>query len=179
MRHFPFVPYPPLALDALACLRRRLPSSEIRDGLLQVFETTVRAHYLPALTVEYVQDSMIPKSIDGSGEPALLSLSTLFSLMAIGALFAVEGPDEAQEVSYYSRTATEGLAALGVLASPSLWMIEAVYARVMLELFRQGPQEEPTRCMLAVASHMCLSVCPSYVDTRASANLIRSWAYVD
>jgi hypothetical protein len=174
MRHFPFVPYPPLALDVLVYLRGRLPSSEIRDGLLQVFETTVRTHYLPALTVEYVQDSLIPKAIGGSGEPALLCLSTLFSLMAIGALFAVDGPNEAQEVSYYSRTATEGIAAMGVLASPSLWMIEAVYSRVMLELFRQGSQEEPTRCMLAVASHMCLSVCLSYVNTGAPSNIIYS-----
>jgi hypothetical protein len=158
IRHLPFVPYPPLELDIVSLLRGRLPSTQIRDELLSVFDKSVRFFFLPAFTRDYVQEQLIPKAIRGSGETALLALISLFGLLAIGALFAMDGPHEAPEVAYYGRTCAEGVAALGPLGSPSIELIEGMYARAMLEFFRQGPVEEPTRCLFAIQVHMCISV---------------------
>jgi hypothetical protein len=47
---------------------------------------------------------------------------------------------------------------VGILACPSLELIEALYARTMLELLRQGPIEESARFTLAMVGHMCFSV---------------------
>jgi hypothetical protein len=130
--------------------------------------------YLPAFTVGYVQGTVIPRALHGRDNTTLLALSTLFALMGIGALFAMEGPTEAEEVAYYGHAAAEGIAAMGVLAAPSLEMIQAIHARSLLEFFRQGSQEEPTRCLLAIAALMCWSVCASFSNDQLSPNFIYS-----
>lgn len=154
----PFAPSPPLRIDAVAVIRKELPSEHIMNALLNTFHNAVEDVLLPAFSRQYVQANLIPAAFSGEGHLALAALTSLFAILAIGALFAVDGPGEAAEVARFGTLSTSAMAASGVLSSPSLELVEGVFARSMLELFRQGQLEESARHTFAIAAQMCLAV---------------------
>jgi hypothetical protein len=157
MRQMPFTPVP-LLDDPVNRIRAYMPDPATRDQLLHVFHTEIGDSIMFAFTREYVQGTVIPRTLHGEGCLALFALSTLFSLMAIGALFVVPGPGEAFEVNHYGQMGTVAAGCLGSMTSLHVEAIEATYARVFLELLRQGPLEEPARSSLATACHRSLMV---------------------
>jgi hypothetical protein len=158
IRHWPFIPYPPIQMDLVSHLRHHLPPDHIRNGLIDVFWSSVGPSVLGAFDPQYLHGTLIPKALQESGRTALVALCALFALMGIGALFAVDGPGEAPEVGRFGRLCAGGLTGVGTFGSPSVEIVEAMYARVMLELFRQAQLEEPTRSLFAVAASMSLVV---------------------
>jgi hypothetical protein len=143
-----------------------MPDPATRDQLLHVFHSEIGDTVMFAFTREYVQGTIIPRAIHGEGRLALSALSTLFSLMAIGALFVVPGPGEAFEVNHYGQMGTVAAGCLGSMTSVHVEAVEATYARVFLELLRQGPLEETARTSLASVCHRSLivSASPYIVD---------------
>jgi hypothetical protein len=101
---------------------------------------------------------VIPRALRGEGPRSLAALSTLFSMMAIGALFAVPGPGEAVQVNHYGRISSIAVGNIGPLSTALIEVIEATFARAYLELLRQGPWEEPARTSLALTCHRCFIV---------------------
>lgn len=162
IRNYPFMPVSPLQVDAIGIFRGHLPPTEVLDALLTVFYASVGNSLLPAFSAEYVRDTLLPNALHAEGLPALAAFTSLFALLGIGALFAVEGPNEEPEVARYGRLSASAMGASAVLASPSIELVEGLYARSMLELLRQGQLEEPARFTLAMATHMCLAVCCSF-----------------
>jgi hypothetical protein len=154
----PFAPSPSLRIDAVAVIRKELPSGHIMDALLNTFHNAVEDVLLPAFSRKYVQSNLIPIALSGKGHSALVALTSLFAILAIGALFAVDGPGEAREVARFGTLSTSAMGASGMLSSPSLELVEGVFARSILELFRQGSLEEPARYTFAIAAQMCLAV---------------------
>lgn len=164
IRNYPFIPIPPLQVDAVRIFREHLPSTEVSDALLLVFHASVGNSVLPAFTTDYVRNTLFPTALEATGLPALAAFTSLFAILGIGALFAVEGPNEEPEVARYGRLSASAMGASAVLASPSIELVEGLYARSMLELLRQGQLEEPARFTLAMATHMCLAVCCSFAS---------------
>jgi hypothetical protein len=111
-----------------------------------------------AFTREYVQDTVIPRALQGEGPRSLAALATLFAIMAIGALFAVPGPGEAVQVNHYARISSIAIGSLGPLSTAFIEVVEATYARGFLELLRQGPWDEPARTSFALTCHRCYIV---------------------
>jgi hypothetical protein len=157
LRQVPFPPIVPLS-DPEHRIRNYLPDPEIRDQLLYLFHGEIGDSVMTAFTREYVQDTVIPRALRGEGPRSLAALGTLFSLMAIGALFAVPGPGEAVQVNHYARISSIAVGCVGPLSTALIDVIEATFARACLELFRQGPWEEPARTSLALTCHRCFIV---------------------
>jgi hypothetical protein len=157
IRHIPFTPVP-LLDNPVNRIRAYVPGPATRDQLLHVFHTEIGETVMFAFTREYIQGIVIPRALYSEGRLALSALSTLFSLMAIGALFVVPGPGEAFEVNHYGQMGTVAAGCLGSMTSLYVEAIEATYARVFLELLRQGPLEETARTSLASVCHRSLIV---------------------
>jgi hypothetical protein len=157
LRQVPFPPVVPLS-DHEHRLRVYLPDPEIRDHLLHLFHGEIGDSMMTAFTREYVRDTVIPRALQGEGPRSLAALSTLFSMMAIGALFAVPGPGEAVQVNHYARLGSLAVGGIGSLSSALIEVVEATFARAYLELLRQGPWEEPARTALALTCHRCFIV---------------------
>jgi hypothetical protein len=115
------------------------------------------------LTIDYIEQSLIPASLCSEGLSGLCALGTLFSLLAIGALFATPGPGEAPEVHLFAQVSTWAISALSPIGSPSLELIEALYAWAIREMLRQGQQEETARSVLAMACRMCYDVRNAFI----------------
>jgi hypothetical protein len=139
-------------------LRVYLPDPTIRDQLLHIFHNEVGDPAMPAFTREYLQHTVIPRALHGEGVLSLAALGSLFSLLAVGALFRIPGPGEAPQVDHYARISAVALGAIGTLSKPYIEIIEATYARGYLELMRQGPWDENGRTSFALACHRCLIV---------------------
>jgi hypothetical protein len=139
-------------------LRVHLPDPAIREQFLHIFHGEIGDAVMVAFTREYVQQTVIPHALYGEGRLAVAALSTLFALMAIGALFMVPGPGETPEVGHYGRLSTVASCSLGSFSTPFLEAIECAYARCFLELLRQGPLEEPSRAAFAIGCQRCYMV---------------------
>jgi hypothetical protein len=129
------------------------------EALLHVFrETMGHTSAVSAFSDQYIRSTVIPNAkAPMGGLVASVGLASLFSLLAMSSLFAIEG-GEAAEVARYADFSIAALIASGPLTSPSLELIEALYLRAMLEFLRQGELEEPARVALALAAQMCLAV---------------------
>jgi hypothetical protein len=160
LRQFPFTPVPPPNIHhLLEVLRSCIPSWEVYDPLLDVVHGECGSTYLIAFTQEYIERSIIPAARYADGPRGLYALGSFFALLGIGCVFAIPDPEEAPEVRHYSRLSSIAISASGVLASPALELIEALYVRAMLEFFQQTTLEETARSTLCLACQMCYDVC--------------------
>jgi hypothetical protein len=160
IRHFPFEPFPPPDHEyVLRHLRTYVPSREICDSLLDIVYGECGDALFSAFTPEYVEHSLIPAALYGEGRRGLHTLGTFFALLGIGCLFAVPGPGEVPEVRHFGRLSAAAMGAAGVLTHPALELIESLFARAMLELFRQTILEQAARSSLTLAYQMCYDVC--------------------
>jgi hypothetical protein len=158
LRHFPFVPSPPLDIPRMIhLLRIQLPDKVTCETLIDIALAEMGVT-LMAFTPEYVQHTILPAALYGEGFRALHTLISLFSLIAIGALFAVPGPGEAQEVYRYGVLSGAAITASAPIISRTVELIEGIYIRNIFELMRQGQLEEPARSALALAYRMCYDV---------------------
>jgi hypothetical protein len=159
MRRFLFGPVIPVPHSTIVGLQQQLPPKGIIDALLLVFHQCYGSTgYVSAFSDQYIQSSVIPNARHPSGGlPALVGLGTLFALLAIGSLFAVDG-GEAPEVAHYADLSAAAIAASGVLSFASMELIEALYLQAVLAFLRQGPWEEPSRAGFAMAAQMCIAV---------------------
>jgi hypothetical protein len=105
-----------------------------------------------------VEQSLIPAALHGEGVRGLHTLSSFFALLAVGYLFAVPEPGESPEVELFGRLSEAAMGAAGALAHPALELIESLFARSILELFRQNTREESARSILTMACQMCYDV---------------------
>jgi hypothetical protein len=118
--------------------------------------------FLPAFSDQYIRQTLIPIARSGSASPIVFaSLASLFSILALGSLFAVEGL-EAPEVKHYANLSTGALTASQPMVYPSIEVSEALHLRARLELCRQGQSEEQARSMLAMSARICLVVSTLY-----------------
>jgi hypothetical protein len=129
------------------------------EALLDVFQESIgRTGTVSAFSDHYIRSTVIPNAkAPMGGLVASVGLASRFSLLAMSSLFAVEGA-EAAEVARYADFSAAALIASGILTSPSLELIEALYLRALLEFLRQGELEETARVTLALAAQMCLAV---------------------
>jgi hypothetical protein len=179
VRHYPFAPSPPFSTDVLPLLRGSIPTEQVCQALLEVFHDSIGSSLLPAFTTQYIKSTLMPNALHSDGVLGLATLSTLYALLAIGGLFAVEGPGEAPEVARFAWLSSSAFCPIGILTSPSLELIEGIYTRGMLELLRQGPKEEIARFSLAMAGQMCLAVrFLLFLCLTHSSQMIDSWDYV-
>jgi hypothetical protein len=145
IRHFPFDPVPPVDYEhVLKSLRTYVPGSEIYDPLLDIVYSECGPTLFSALT------------------PDLHTLGCFFALLSLGCLFAVPGPGETPEVRHFARLSAAAIGAASVLSYPSLDLIECLYARALLELFRQTMMEEVARSLLKMACQMCYDVSTTF-----------------
>jgi hypothetical protein len=105
-----------------------------------------------------MDQSLIPAALFGEGRSGLYALGSFFALLAVGCLFAVPGPGEAPEVKHFALLSAGALGAGCMLAHPTLELIEGLYVRAILELFRQTAQEETARSTFTLACEMCYDV---------------------
>jgi hypothetical protein len=158
LRHLPFAPFPPPDIPfILSLLREHLPDAAARKILLGIADNEV-GHILIGFRPDYVERTIVWNALYGKGPIALHALASLFALLGIGLLFTSPGPEERKEVYLFGRLSSAAIAAAGPLATATVELIEAMYARVQLEFMRQGQLEEPARSILAVACIMCYSV---------------------
>jgi hypothetical protein len=137
IRHFPFEPVPTLDHEyVLMHLRAHIPNKETYDPLLDIVYNECGGTFFSAFTPDYVEQSLIPAALYEKGRHGLDCLGCFFALLTVGCLFAVSGPGETPEVRHFGRLSVVAMGAVGVLAYPSLELIEALYARAILELFR-------------------------------------------
>jgi hypothetical protein len=153
------VPVPaPNYQHILSHLRCYIPSREIFDPLLDIVYGECGIVPFNAFSPDYVEQSVIPAALYGEGRRGLYALATFFALLGVGCLFAVPGPGEAPEVGLFGRLGGGAIGVSGVLAHPALELIESLYTRSVLELFRQNTREEHARSILAMACQMCYDV---------------------
>jgi hypothetical protein len=159
LRLFPFEPLASIPPATIAALQGQIPSNEIMDALLNAFRDFVGGTgIMSAFTAQYTQEFLIPNArSQPCGLLSLKCLATLYALLATGSLFVMDG-SEPPEVTHYADLSSAALTATGVLKSPSIELVEALYLRAMLEFFRQGNLEELARVSLALAAQMCLQV---------------------
>jgi hypothetical protein len=160
LRHWPFIPSPPHDIPRIThLLRIRLPDQVTCETLIDIALAEIGITLI-AFTPEYIEHTILPTALDGEGPRALHTLISLFSLLAIGALFAVPGPGETPEVDRYGYLSAAAIAASTPIISCTVELIEGVYARNILELMRQGHLEEVSRSALAMTCKMCYDVSP-------------------
>jgi hypothetical protein len=158
LRHLPFAPFPPPDISfILSLLRKHLPDVAACKVLLGIADNEV-GHILVSFRPDYVEHTIVRNALYGEGPTALHALASLFALLGIALLFTSPGPEEREEVYLFGRLSSAAVAAAGPLTTPTVELIEAMYARVQLEFMRQGQLEEPARSTLAIACMMCYNV---------------------
>jgi hypothetical protein len=159
IRHFPFEPVPaPNLNNVLRHLRSYIPSRDIYDPLLDIVYGECGSSFFIAFTPDYVEQSLIPATLYAEGRRGLHALASFFTLLGVGCLFAVPGSEETPEVKHFAELSGAAIAAAGVLAYPALELVEALYVRALLEMFRQTTMEEKARSTLILACQMCYDV---------------------
>jgi hypothetical protein len=163
LRHWPFVPSPPIDIPCLMhTLRIQLPDRMTCDTLIDIALTEIGLT-LMAFTPEYVENTIIPTALYGEGPRALHTIISLYVLLGIGAILAVPGPGEPPEVSRYAELSGAAISSSAPAAVSTVELIEGMYARGVLEYLRQGHMEEISRSAHAMACKMCYDV--SLMDT--------------
>jgi hypothetical protein len=159
LRRWPFEPAIPIPSQTITALQQRIPTDDVLNALLSVFLQSFGSTGLVAAFSEaYIRNVVIANARAPSGGPlAIAALSTLFSVLAIGSLFAIDH-DEAPEVAYYADLGSAASVAMSILTSPSVEAIEALWLRVILEFLRQGQMEERARVAMAIVAQICLAV---------------------
>jgi hypothetical protein len=160
IRHFPFVPSPPPDIPRIMhLLRIQLPDQQTCETLINTALAEI-GPVLMSFTLEYIKDTIVPTALYGEGPRALHTITSLFSLLAIGTLLAVPEPAEAQVVGHYARLGSAAISASTPMAVSTVELIEGIYTRSFLELMRQGQLEEFSLSALAMAFKMCYDVSP-------------------
>jgi hypothetical protein len=162
IRHFPFVPFPPPDIPRMIhILRSRLPDRVTCETLIDIALAEIGPTIM-AFTPDYIENTIVPTALCGDGLRALHTLTSLYSLLAIGALLAVPGPGETTEVDYYGLLSGAAIAASTPTVVSSVELIESMYVRNVLEFMRQGQLEETSRSATAMAFKMCYDVSVVY-----------------